>query len=394
MAVPAVATGRPRLYLPEETTKTPPPGLLRGHSGGATLHPNPTLHAHVSAAAENRPGVYRMFGPGGELLYVGKSVRVRARLLSYFRASRGEKAWELICESTRVEWCYIPNEFSALVTEMKAIQRFQPRFNVQHKRRRMYAFVKVTEEAAPRLLPVTRIVDDGGVYYGPFPRVGAVARTVRELGYVLGLRDCAATTPMYFGDQFEIFSAGRVPRCMRAELRTCLAPCCGRPTLAEYQAAVHLAKHFLEGRAERPLADLEERMQDAAARLEFEYAALLRDRLERLRGFRDELAAFRGAVEDLTFLYRVPGFRGDDRVYLIRRGRILKEMAYPKGRAARVRVARAIAEVYDEPDLGPAALAPEDAAEILLVARWFRMRPPELRRTHVPEHWLAEKAPR
>ncbi len=357
------------------------------------MHANPTLREHIRAQAENRPGIYRMFGPGDELLYVGKSVHVRSRVLSYFRAAKGEKAWELIRETARIELEYIPNEFHSLVQEMKLIQRWQPRFNVQHKRKRIYAFVKVTAETAPRVLPVTRIVDDGSTYYGPFPRVKALAHTVRELGHVLGLRDCPAITPVFFGDQLEIFKAGRVPHCIRADLSTCLAPCCGRPTAAEYLDAVVLARRFLEGRGDQPLADLEGQMNEAAARMDFEYAALLRDRLDRLGRFRAEMVAFRGAVEDLTFVYRVPGFGGDDRLYMIRRGRIRKEMTYPKGERSRARVARAIENVYDEIDEGPAALSPLDAAEILLVARWFKLNPKEHRRTMTPEAWLKERQP-
>ena len=361
---------------------------------GRRVQPNPTLREHVRARAENRPGVYRMFGPDGRILYVGKSIRIRTRLLSYFRAPRGEKAWELIKESTRIEWEYIPNEFAALILEMKQIQSAQPRFNVQHRRRKIYAFVKITNETAPRVLAVSRIARDGASYFGPFPRVGAVARTVRELGQTLGLRDCPGTTPVYFGDQLEMFSGGRPPRCLRAELRTCLAPCCGRPTAMEYKGAVDIARAFLEGRTVGPLGDLESRMSEAAGRMDFEYAALLRDRLERLLRFRDELAAFRGTVEDLSFVYRVPGHNGDDRVYLIRKGRIRREMPLPKGTRVRARVAAAVEDVYGENEAGPAALTSNEAAEILLVARWFRQNPDERKRTVDPTTWLEEHAPR
>jgi excinuclease ABC subunit C len=220
--------------------------------------------------------------------------------------------------------------------------------------------------------------------------VRALAHTIRELVHVLGLRDCPANTPVFFEDQLEMFEARRLPHCIRAELESCLAPCCGRPTAVAYHAAVELARRFLEGRAAAPLADLDREMRSASARLDFEYAALLRDRLERLSAFRDELVAFRGRVEDLTFLYKVPGFEGDDRVYLIRRGRIRKEMTLPKGRRARSAVARATEAVYGETDPGPAALEPQDAAEILLVARWFRLKPEERRRTVKPEVWLRE----
>lgn len=357
------------------------------------MHANPTLREHVRAKAENRPGVYRMFGPGDELLYVGKSVHVRTRVLSYFRADRGEKAWELIRETARIEWEYIPNEFYSLIEEMKLIQHWQPRFNVQHKRKRIYAFIKITDELAPRIVPVTRVVEDGSIYYGPFPRVKSVSLTVRELSHVLGLRDCPANTPVFFDDQIELFTAGRIPRCIRAELQTCLAPCVGRPKEAEYGGAVALARRFLEGRADAPLSVIEGEMKAASARMDFEYAGVLRDRLDRLRDFRDQMVAFRGAVEDLTFVYRVPGFAGDDRVYLVRRGRIRRDMPHPKGRKARMQVARAIDEVYGEAETGPAALTPKEAAEILMVARWFKLNPSERKRTATPDEWLREKAP-
>lgn len=352
------------------------------------MYPNPSLRQYVRARAENRPGVYSMMGPDDEVLYVGKSVHVRTRLLSYFRAPRGDKAWELIREASRVTWEYVPNEFAALVREMKLIQQRLPRFNVQHKRARSYAFVKVTREAAPRIVPVTRVVDDGATYYGPFPRVGALRQTVRDLAHALGLRDCPGPTPVFFADQMELFGSGRPPRCLRAELETCLAPCCGRPSEVDYAKAVGAARRFLEGRASEPLREIEERMGEAARRMDFEYAAILRDRHERLGLFRDELVAFRGRVDDLDLVYRVPGFHGDNRLYLIRKGRIRRELSNPASAKARAAVVRAVEEVFGEIESGPAALEPEDAAEILLVAQWFRLRPKERRRAMAPQRWL------
>lgn len=346
------------------------------------------LREHVRTYAENRPGIYQLLGVDGHPLYVGKSVRVRTRLLSYFRAPPGDKAANLIRETGRIRWEYIPNEFSALVREMKLIQRWRPRFNVQHKRKRVYAFVKLTREIAPRILPVTRVVADGSLYFGPFPAVGQVGRAIRELAHTVGLRDCPGPTPVYFDDQLEIFSGGRTPLCMRAELGTCLAPCCGRITGDAYQRRVAVARRFLEGRTREPLVGLERRMEAAVRRLDFEYAGVLRDRIERLQAFQDRLAAFRGRVESLTFLYRVPGFAGDDRVYLIRRGRIRRDYAYPKSKRDRSRMSKAVEDVYRSVERGPAALQPHEAAEILLVARWFELRPRELERTVTPQRWL------
>ena len=333
-----------------------------------------------------------MLGADRQPLYVGKSIRVRTRLLSYFRAPAGEKAANLIRETERIRWDYVPNEFSALVHEMKVIQQWQPRFNVQHKRKRIYAFVKLTRELAPRILPVTRVVPDGSLYFGPFPAVGRVGHTVRELAHSLGLRDCPGPTPIYFDDQLELFNGGRAPLCMRAELGTCLAPCCGGTTGEAYQNRVSMARRFLEGRTQEPLTTLERGMDAAVARLDFEYAGRLRDRIDRLRDFQDRLAAFRGRVQSLTFLYRISGFAGDERLYLIRRGRVRREFPYPRSKRARARVSKAVEHVYKHAEQGPAALEPREAAEILLVARWFELRPRELQRTTTPKEWLSEEA--
>ncbi len=338
--------------------------------------------------AQNRPGVYRIVGADDELLYVGKSVRVRTRLLSYFRAGPEEKAGEILRHAHRIEWEYVPDEFGALLREMRLIHRGRPRFNVVHKRKRAYAFVKLTAERAPRLLPVRTVRPDGATYFGPFPAVGRTARTVRELAHVLGLRDCAGSTPVHWRDQLEIFEGGRTPRCIRADMGTCLAPCCGRTSEVEYAERADAARRFLEGRGRLPLRLVRERMRSAAARLDFEYAGLMRDRIERLHRFREEITAFRGRVEGLSFVYPVPDRDGGERIYLLRRGRVRDAFPGPRTRRARERVARRIEEVWSEPGGGPAGLTPEEAGEILLVARWFRLRPEERERTSPPEEWL------
>jgi excinuclease ABC subunit C len=177
------------------------------------------LREHVRAHAENRPGVYRFRDCEGQLLYVGKSIRVRTRMLSYFRAAPGEKAAELVAEAGQADWDYVPDEFGALIREMRLIHRFRPRYNVQHKRKRPFVFLKLTlAEEAPRLLPVRRVVEDGSLYFGPFGRVAAVRDVARELSAVLGLRDCTRTTPVFWSDQLDMFRPERSPGCMRAEL--------------------------------------------------------------------------------------------------------------------------------------------------------------------------------
>lgn len=351
------------------------------------------LRDHVRQYAEDRPGVYRMLGPEGELLYVGKSVRVRTRLLSYFRARPGEKPGKLVRDSREITWEYVPNEFSALLREMRLIKRWRPRYNVEHKRKRSFAFIKVTREPAPRVVPVTRVLPDGGTYYGPFPRPRFLVLTLRELTHILGLRDCAAAVPMVFGDQLEIFKQGLTPRCLRAETGSCLGPCCGGCDTHAYRGRIEMARRFLEGRSKTPLRLLREEMDRAAAVLEYEYAAMVRDRLARLESLQRELVGFRGRVEGLSFVYRVPGFKGDDRIYLIRKGLVEEEISHPRGRKNRERARQKVEEVYTRPPVHAGTLTPEAASEILLVARWFRLRQEELRRTLPPEEWMKAHGP-
>jgi len=134
-------------------------------------------------------------------------------------------------------------------------------------------------------------------------------------------------------------------------------------------------------------------MEKAARELEFEYAALIRDRLGRLEALQRELIAFKGRVEGLTFVYRVPAFKGNDRLYLIRKGIVEEDISFPRGRARRARAARKVMEVFSRPPVEPGSLTQEKAAEILLVARWFRLRHRELRRTQAPEEWLEGSLP-
>lgn len=354
------------------------------------------LRDQVRAHAENRPGVYRMIGPDGEILYVGKSIRVRTRLLSYFRAKPGEKAADLMGCTMRLEWEDMADEFSAILNEMKLIQRFRPRFNVEHKRRRRFAFAKITAEPAPRIILVGRIQADGAHYFGPFPSAGRIQEALRELAHALGLRDCASTTPLHFGDQLELLQGHRAPLCLRAELGSCLAPCAGGCSEGEYRERVERARAFLEGRGTEPFAALEAMMRTAAARHEYEYATVLRDRSARLRALQEELVAFRGRVESLSFVYRPKGYEGAKRLYLIRKGRIRATLPHPRGRRQRLRAVRTVEKAWIDSavDADLRELQPDDAAEIFLVARWFRRNPEEWRRTVSAKEFLEGGATR
>lgn len=344
------------------------------------------LRAHVRAGARDLPGTYRMSSADGEVLYVGKSKRIRTRLLSYFRAKPEEKAFRIIGESATLTWEYEPSEFAALLRELELIKRMRPRFNVQHKRDRRYSFLKLAPGPAPKLFVVRAVSDDAATYYGPFRGGRRIDEAVRELNDVLGLRDCPLPTPMAFADQEELFSVDLAPRCHRFEVQRCIAPCAAKCTSTEYQARVALARAFLGGDADEPLRWLNERMLAAAERWEFEYAGALRDRVRRLEMLRDEFGRLREALEQLSFLYRVGGHDGDDRVYLVRRGTVRGVVPAPRTARERRRLAELAREAFRAPEPeGTLVVAKHQVDEILLLAQWFRAHPEEMEHTTPPE---------
>ncbi|WP_223633515.1 nuclease [Corallococcus sp. EGB] len=341
-----------------------------------------SLLSHVRASAENRPGVYRFLGPAGELLYVGKSVRVRTRLLSYFRAEEGEKAWEIVAQAHQVEWEYTASEFAALLHEFRLIKSHRPLFNVEHKRDRAHCFLQLTREAVPRLRVVGQPGGGGSAeYFGPFHGRHTMADVVRAVNDLLELRDCPSETPMRLADQIQLFPLKDDPRCMRGQTARCLSPCAGGCTTAEYLAQVALARAFLNGESDRPLVILRERMAMAARRLQFEYAAELRDRAERLENVQAWIVELGRTLRRLSLVYTVRGHGGEDRVYVLRRGRIRAEVPAPQTPEEHAMLDARVQDIFSVPEPEAIGLRAQEAQEVMLVAKWFRLHPDELEST-------------
>jgi len=350
------------------------------------------MRKDVRERCEDRPGVYRMISADGEIVYVGKSKKVRSRLLSYFRcAFPEEKGARIVREADRIEWDYTPSEFAALLEELRLIKRWRPRFNVAMKRdARHFAFIKLTRGVAPKLLVVRGAgQDDAAVYYGPFQGALRVQDAVRELNDVLGLRDCALDRRMHYADQQELFQIARTPGCIRYEVRKCVGPCIGACTADEYAERVSLARAFLDGVDDGPLEALREQMTAASEALEFERAAYLRDKLWRLEGLREQFIKFRFAVEALSFVYSVPGYGGADRVYIIRRGRVRGEFDAPRTEGERVAIVAATEQVFGRTEHDGAQIPTHEIDELLLLSSWFRRFPNELARTAAPTQGAA-----
>ena len=368
--------------------------LLRPPTGDTQLA---SMRGDVRANALDRPGVYRMLSSDGEIVYVGKSKKLRTRLLSYFRCSFPEdKGARIVREATRIEWDYHPSEFASLLEELRLIKLYRPRLNVAMKRdARHFAFIKLTRGAAAKLLVVRGAgADDAQVYYGPFHGAHRVGEAVRELNDALGLRDCRLDQPMHFADQPELFHEfPRTPGCIRYEIRKCLGPCVGGCSAAQYAERVRLVREFLDGADDGPMHTLRGEMEAASERLEFERAAVLRDKLASLEHLRAEFIRFRFAVETLSFVYTVPGFQGDDRIFLIRRGRVRGQHVVPRSESERVRLLEMVEDVFNPVERDTAQVPAHEIDELLLLSSWFRRFPAELGRSRQADAFAAEPLP-
>jgi len=222
------------------------------------------------------PGVYLLKGHAGEILYVGKAKSLHARVRSYFsRAPADSRAFVPLLEQIvgDIETIVTRNEKEALLLENNLIKQHKPRFNVMLRDDKSYLVLRLDPAADyPRLEVTRRIRDDGARYFGPYHSATACRQTLRLVNRHFQLRTCSDRTMQ-----------GRRRPCLQHQIGRCPAPCVFPVDREQYQQQVRDVTLFLRGRGAELIAELEQRMQRAAAALEFERAARLRDQIAALR---------------------------------------------------------------------------------------------------------------
>ncbi|MEW5946363.1 MAG: excinuclease ABC subunit UvrC [bacterium] len=220
--------------------------------------------------APDRPGVYLFKGGDGAVIYVGKAKSLRGRLGAYARGGGDEwdKVSSIVQSARDVDYILTETELEALLLECTLIKKHSPRFNVRMKDDTGYPYLKITAEKYPRLVFARRREDDGERYFGPYASSGNVRRTMRFLQKLFSLRTCAEL---------------KKGPCMYYHIGECGGPCCGETTEEEYMRNVESVAAFLRGRRRGLVEELEREMEAAARRMEFERAAVMRDRAEALR---------------------------------------------------------------------------------------------------------------
>ena len=277
-------------------------------------------HKEYIAALPRRPGVYRMFGVGQELLYVGKARSLRDRVGTYFAARNvAPKVQALVQQVSAIEVTVTNSETEALLLEYNLIKAHKPRFNIVLRDDKSFPYIHLyVEHEFPRLEFYRGSRSAPGRYFGPFPNAGAVRDTLNQLQKLFRIRNCR-----------DSFFANRSRPCLQHQIGRCSAPCVGRITREAYAQDIAAAVKVLDGRSDEVNAELEKRMEEAGGRLEFERAAQLRDQLAALKRIQAEQVVTAEGARDAD-VFAITGEAGEFAVsvMLVRGGRNLGTSSY------------------------------------------------------------------
>ncbi len=340
------------------------------------------------------PGVYLMKDADGEILYVGKAKSLRSRVRSYFGAQAADslKTRHMVPRIADVDTIVTDSEPEALMLENTLIKEHQPRFNVNLRDDKSYPYIKVTiQEPFPRVFVTRRLIPDGGRYFGPFTDVGRMRQALDVIKKVYTVRSCRYRLPEERPDR----------PCLDYHIGRCKAPCVDLQSENEYRAMTDEVVELLEGRTRRVAARLRDRMQAAAAALDFEEAGRIRDALGKLDALesRQKVVDVRGDDRDVIGLAR-DGAGGCLVVMRIREGKLLgRETVFLDGledqadgeilSAVATRHYAVQVEKLGE-NLPPEVLFPSEFEDRETLETLLRERSGRAVRTHVPQR--GEKA--
>ena len=281
-------------------------------------------HAAIENAvklAPTSPGVYRMLNAAHDVLYVGKAKSIKKRLSSYARSTAPHPAriLRMIAATSSVEMISTTTETEALLLEANLIKQLRPRFNVQLRDDKSFPYILITgDHWAPQILKHRGAQSRPGRYFGPFASAGAVDRTITALQRAFLIRSCT-----------DGFFESRTRPCLLYQIRRCAGPCTGEIDFPGYTELVREATDFLSGRSGAVKQELAGLMDKASAELEFETAAVFRDRLAALSAIQSQQGINPRTVEeaDLFAIHQEGGYSCVE-VFFFRTGQNWGNRAY------------------------------------------------------------------
>ncbi len=261
----------------------------------------------------DKAGIYFFKNENGEIIYIGKARSLRDRVRSYFLPTSDFKVSNIISETADIDFILTGSEREAAFLENNFVQRYQPKFNLRLKDDKSFPYLKLTvAEKFPSVSLTRKVEPDGAKYFGPFSPASQARKTIHLLNKYFGIRACEESIP------------GKRPRpCLEYDLKLCSAPCVEYSRETEYRVNVNNALLFLEGKTERLLKILRQRMNEAAERQDFEQAAHWRDLIRTIEHIKERPKVISVSLENIDIFGLA---REKDKVYLyvffMRRGKV------------------------------------------------------------------------
>ena len=318
----------------------------------------------------NAPGVYRMINAAGDVLYVGKARSLKKRVTSYAQGrEHTNRIGRMVRETAAMEFVVTRTETEALLLEANLIKRFRPRFNVLMRDDKSFPYIVITKDhSAPGIFKHRGARSRKGDYFGPFASAGAVGRTINALQKAFLLRSCTDS----------VFEARTRP-CLLYQIKRCSAPCTGEIAGADYAELVSEANDFLCGKSSKVKAEISAAMQAASENLDFETAAIHRDRLAALSHVQGHQGINPQGVEEAdVFAIHQEGGQNCIEVFFFRTGQNWGNRAYfPKAdsslEAAEV-LGAFLAQFYDDKPTPRMILLSHEVEEQSLLAEALSTR--------------------
>ncbi|QYK52746.1 MAG: excinuclease ABC subunit UvrC [Fimbriimonadaceae bacterium] len=318
------------------------------------------------------PGCYIYRDENKDILYVGKAINLRSRVRSYFRnsANHSTRIARMVHKIRDIEWMVVDSELESLVLECNLIKEHRPPYNVRMRDDKSYPYIAITKEAYPRVIFTRNPRKASGRTFGPYTSAYAVRDTLQLLHKVFPLIPCGKSW------------SGRAEQrpCLYYHMHQCMAPCAGMSDKAEYQGVLSQVTRFLEGKEAGILIDLNEKMEKAAEELEFEKAALYRDRVQALNSILERQKVLSEDGQDRDIVAVVKDERGAAiQMLYIRGGRLIGQTNYMMDGSKEASPTEAVQEFVKQ----YYATAPEVPREILL--------PLEIEERAIVQQWLRQK---
>ena len=256
-----------------------------------------SLEEKVNTLPSN-PGVYLMKDDTGKILYVGKASSLARRVRNYFGPNARLHAItpQLMPRVRDIDYVITDNAVEALILENNLIKKYMPRYNIKLKDDKRYPFLKLTVEDFPRISMTRNVQRDGAKYFGPYTHAKATRQTLKEITKAFPVRTCDL-----------VIEEGKANRpCLDFHIGRCLGPCTGEVTGEEYREVVKNISRFLKGDGRSILKELTGKMKEAAAELDFERAAQIRDRIESIQKVleKQKISSSGGEDQDVIGLYQ------------------------------------------------------------------------------------------